>query len=144
MRLLIKLKLVALIAIWSLVCLGLYGIIALGEAVLEIGAGAAGAAVGQGGNASGLVDLLGDIVQWGIGLVWIVGAGALWFVKRLITSRETRAATMGAAAKVAGKAVPYVINRHPLGRMVNMASGPAGKLLGNMLSRRGKKPGGLT
>ncbi len=139
MRFLIKLKLVALIVIWSLVCLGLYGVIALGEAVLEVGAGAAGSAVGQGGNASGLIDLIGDIVQWGLGLIWIVGVAALWFLKRLITSRETRVATFGAATKAAGKAVPYVINRHPLGRVVNTASGPAGKILGNMLSRRGKK-----
>ncbi len=140
MRLLIKLKLIALIAIWSLICLGLYGVVALGEAVLEIGAGAAGAVVGQGGTMSGLIDLTGDIIQWGVGLVWIIGVGALWFIKRLITSRETRAATFGAATKAAGRAVPYVINRHPLGRMVNMASGPAGKLLGNMLSRKGKNP----
>ena len=140
MHLLIRLKMIALIMIWSLVCLGLYGIVALAEAVLEIGVGAAGSMVGQGGNASGLIDLTGDIIQWGIGLIWIVGAGALWFLKRLITSRETRAATLGVATKVAGKAVPYVIDRHPLGRVVNTARGPAGKLLGNMLLSRRKKP----
>ncbi len=134
MRFLLKLKLLVLIAIWSLVCLVLYGVIALGEAFLEIGADAAG------GAASGLVDLTGDIIQWGVGLLWITGVAALWFVKRLLTSRETRAATAGVAMKAAGKAVPYVINRHPLGRAANLASGPAARILQGLMARKTRKP----
>jgi hypothetical protein len=140
MRFLIKLKLIALIAIWSVVCLGLYAIIALGEAMLEIGAGATGAVIGQGGSASGLVDLTGDIIQWGVGLIWIVGVLALWFVKKLLTSRETRAATANVAIKTAGKAVPYALNKHPLGRAANMASGPAARILNGLMARKGRKP----
>jgi hypothetical protein len=133
MRFLIRLKLFALIAIWSVACLGLYGVIALGEAVLEVGANAAG-------GASGLVDLTGDIIQWGVGLLWITGAAALWFVKLLLTSRETRAATASVAMKAAGKTVPYVINRHPLGRAANIASGPAARILQGLMARKTRKP----
>lgn len=139
MRFLIKLKLIALIAIWSVTCLGLYAVIALGEAVLEIGAGAAGAVVGQGSAASGLMDLTGDIVQWGVGLIWLVGVVALWFTKKLITSRETRAATAGVAIGAAGKALPYVVNRHPLGRAAVLASGPATRILNGLMARKGRK-----
>jgi len=134
MRFLVKLKLFVLIAIWSLLCLLLYGVIALAKAVLEIGASAAG------GSASGLVDLTGDIIQWGVGLLWITGAAALWFVKKLLTSREARAATAGVAFKAAAKAVPYVINRHPLGRAANIASGPAARILGGLMARKARKP----
>jgi hypothetical protein len=130
---LIKLKLIALIAIWSLICLGLYGVIALGEAVLEVGADAA---TGQASGGSGLIDLLGDIVQWGVGLVWLAGVLALWFVKRLLTSRETRAATANLAVRTAATAAPFVIARHPLGKAVNVARGPAGKLLAGLLARK--------
>lgn len=133
MRFLIRLKLFALIAIWSVACLGLYGVIALGEAVLEVGADAAG-------WASGLIDLTGDIIQWGVGLLWITGAAALWFVKRLLTSRETRAATTGVAMKAAAKAVPYVVNRHPLGRAANIASGSAARILKGLMARKTRKP----
>jgi hypothetical protein len=136
MRLLIKLKLFALIAIWSVICLVLYAVLALGEALLEIGAGAAGAAVGQGGAAAGLVDLTGDIIQWGVGLMWLIGVGVIWYVKRLITSREERARAGGYAMKAAGAAVPYMINKHPVGRAVNMARGPAGRWIGAMLAKK--------
>jgi membrane protein implicated in regulation of membrane protease activity len=139
MRLLIKLKLFALIAIWSVICLGIYAVLALGEAVLEIGAGAAGAAIGQGGAASGLVDLTGDIIQWGVGLMWIIGVAALWYVKRLLTSREERARAGGFAVKAAGVAAPYVINKHPIGRVLNTARGPAGRWIGAMLAKRAAK-----
>lgn len=140
MRSLIKLKLIALIAIWSIICLGLYAVIGLGEAVLEIGAGAAGAVVGQGGSASGLMDLTGDIIQWGVGLVWLAGVMVLWFVKKLLTSRETRTATAGAAVKAATTAVPYVINKHPLGRAANAASDPAARILNGLMTRKTRKP----
>ncbi len=143
MRFLIKMKLVVLMTIWTLVCLAGYAIIALGEAVLEISVDAAGAVAGQNGSVSGLIDLAGDIIQWGVGLIWLSGVVALWFIKRLLTSRETRSATFNAAAKAAGKAAPHVVARHPLGRVVNMAHGPAGRMLGNMLSRKGRKPGQL-
>ncbi len=136
MRFLIRLKLIALIGIWSLICLGLYGVIAFGEALLEVGADMAGAAVGQGAGLSGLIDLTGDVVQWGVGLIWLAGVIALWFVKRLLTSSETRARTAGVAVKAASTAVPYVLSRHPLGRAVNVARGPAGRFLGGLLARK--------
>jgi len=139
MRALIKLKLLILIAIWSAVCLALFAAVALGEAVLEIGADVASAAVGQGGAASGLVDLTGDVVQWGIGLTWLAGILVLWFAKRLVTSREARSATARVAVKAATTAAPFVIARHPIGRAVNIARGPAGKLLAGMLARRGAR-----
>jgi hypothetical protein len=136
MRWLIKLKLIVLIGLWSVICLGLYAVLALGEAVVEVGAGAAGGLVGQGAPASGLVDTLGDVAQIGLGLVWLLGVLALWFVKRLITSRETRAATARVAVKGATVAAPYVLSRHPVGRAVNAARGPAGRWLGAMLAKR--------
>lgn len=140
MRFLIKLKLIALIAIWSLICFGLYAVISLGEAVLEIGAGAAGAVVGMGGPASGLADIAGDIIQWGIGLLWLAGVLALWFVKKLLTSRGTSAATAGVAVEAATKAVPYVVNKRPLGRAASMASGPASRILGGLMARKQHRP----
>jgi hypothetical protein len=140
LRLLLKLKLIALIALWSMICLALYAVLALIEGALEIGAGVAGAPIGQGGSLSGLVDLAGDIIQWGVGLMWLIGVVVLWYVKRLITSREARAQAAGVAVKAAGAAVPYVINKHPVGRAVNMARGPAGRMLGGILARKlGKK-----
>jgi hypothetical protein len=139
-RLLIKLKLFVLIALWTVICIGLYLVLALGEAVLEIGAGVLGAPVGQGASLVGLVDVTGDIVQWGVGFVWLIGVLVLWYVKRLLTSREERARAAGYAVKAAGAAAPYVINKHPVGRAVNMARGPAGKMLGGILARKlGKK-----
>lgn len=139
MQFLIRLKLFALIVMWTMACLGLYGAIALGEAILEVGAGAAGGVIGQGGAASGLVDLTGDIIQWGIGLLWIVGVAVLWFVKKLLTSRDARAATTGAVVKAATRAVPYVAARHPLGRAANLASGPAARLLEALMTRKSRE-----
>lgn len=136
MRLLLKLKLFVLIALWSLFCLGVYAVLAVIEGALEIGAGVAGAPVGQGGALSGVVDIAGDIIQWGVGLLWLIGVVALWYMKRLLTSREARAQAAGVAVKAAGAAAPYVINKHPVGRAVNMARGPAGRWLGAMLAKR--------
>lgn len=136
MRFLLKLKLFVLIAIWSAICLGLYVALALVEAVAEIGLGAAGATIGQGAAATNLVDLGGDILQWGVGIVWLIGVLVLWYVKRLLTSRETRAQAGRYAVKAATVAAPYVIDRHPVGRAVNMARGPGGKLLGAILARK--------
>ncbi len=138
-RLILKLKLFVLIALWSAICLGLYAVLALGEAVLEIGAGVAGAPVGQGGALVNLVDITGDIVQWGVGLLWVVGLVALWYVKRLFTSREERARAGRVAMSAATTAAPYIINKHPVGRAVNMARGPAGRWLGAMLAKRAMK-----
>jgi hypothetical protein len=135
-RLFLKLKLLALIALWSVICLGLYAVLALGEAVLEIGAGIAGAPVGQGGALSGLVDLTGDIIQWGVGLMWLIGVVVLWYVKRLLTSREERARAGRYAVSAATTAAPYIISKHPVGRAVNLARGPGGKWLGAMLARK--------
>jgi hypothetical protein len=142
MRLLIKLKLIALIAIWSLICLGLYLVVALGEAMLEISADAASAVVGQGGAASGLVDLTGDIVQWGVGLVWVAGAGALWFVKQRLTARRMPLSATGVATTtVPPKAAPHAIDRrHPAGPAAAAANGPAARILGGMMARKRQKP----
>jgi hypothetical protein len=139
MRFLIKLKSIALIAIWTVACIGLYAVIALGEAMLEIGAGAAGAVVGQGGSASGLMDLTGDIIQWGIGLMWLAGVLVLWVIKKLLTSRGTRAATAGVAITATNKAVPHVISKHPMGRAASGASGPAARMLSAMMARKARK-----
>jgi hypothetical protein len=136
MRWLLRLKMIVLIGLWSLLCLALYAVLALGEAVVEVGAGAAGGLIGQGGAATGIVDVAGDVVQFGVGLLWLAGILALWFAKRLLTSRETRAATARAAVKGATVAAPYVIARHPVGKAVNMARGPAGRWLGAMLAKR--------
>ena len=133
MRMLIKLKLIALIAIWSLICLGLYGVVAFGEAIVEIGADAM---TGQASGGSGLIDLMGDIVQGGIGLIWLAGALALWLVKRLLTSREARAATPNLAGRSAATTAPFGMARHPIGRAVNLVQGPAGKILAGLLARK--------
>ncbi|MGL4438395.1 MAG: hypothetical protein ACRCUE_03925 [Bosea sp. (in: a-proteobacteria)] len=140
MRFLIKLKLIALIAIWSMVCLGLYGAVAVGEAMLEIGAGAAGAIVGQGNSASKLADLTGDIVQWGIGLVWLAGAVALWFIKNALTSGATRTATGGITAKSATKTVPHVVNTNPPVRAPTADNGAAARILSELMARKSRKP----
>ncbi len=136
LRFLLRLKLLALVALWSLACIGLYLVVAFVEAALEVGASVGGAPIGQGAGLSGLVDLTGDIVQWGIGLLWLAGIAVLWFAKKLVTSRETRAATAGVAVKAATTAAPYVLARHPIGRAVNVARGPAGRLLGGLIARR--------
>ncbi len=136
MRWLLRLKMIVLIGLWSLLCLILYAVLAVGEAVLEVGAGAAGGLIGQGGRASGIVDVAGDVVQVGVGLLWIAGVAALWFAKRLITSRETRAAAGRAIIKGAAVAAPAVLARHPVGKAINTVRGPAGRLLGAMLARR--------
>lgn len=139
MRILLKLKLIALIALWSVICLGLYAVLALVEALSEIVLGAAGAAVGQGQTAVGLVDLGGDIVQWGVGLVWLIGLVTLWYLKRLVTSRETRRNAAGFAVKAAGTAGPYVLRKHPLGRAYGMAKGPAGRIVGGLIAKAIKR-----
>jgi hypothetical protein len=136
LRFLVNMKLMVLFALWSFLCLALYGVLALIEAVLEIGAGVAGAPVGQGGTLSGLVDLGGDIIQWGVGLMWLVGLVALWLIRRILISREARAQAGRYAVKAATTAAPYVISRHPLGKAVNMARGPAGRFLGGILARK--------
>jgi hypothetical protein len=136
MRFLITAKFIVIAALWSVLCLVLVLGVGLVEGVAEIGGGVAGAPIGQGGALSGLADLFGDILQWGVIGLWLVGLGVLWFVKKLLTSRETRRATAGAAIKTAATVGPYVINKHPVGRAVNMASSPGVRMLAGMIARR--------
>lgn len=136
MRWIVKLKFVVLVAVWSALCLGIWALLALMEAVGEIALGVAGAAVGQGRAGAGIADFGGDLLQWGLLLGWLLGIGALWFVKRLFTSREARKQAASVMVKAAGTAVPHIIDKHPVGKAVNLARGPGGKFLGGILARK--------
>jgi hypothetical protein len=140
MRFMLRLKLIVVMAIWSALCAGLYLVIAFGEAVLEFGAGAAGSIVGQGGSASGLMDLTGDIIQWGIGLIWLIGVLGLWFVKKLLTSRETRVSNTDVAVTAANKAAPYLANNRPAGRTEITTGTSASRILSGLMARKGRNP----
>ena len=133
MRFILTLKLMALMAIWSIACGGVFAIVAIGEALLEVGGSVAGALVGQGGPVSSLVDLSGDIIQWGLGLVWLLGMLALWGLKKLVTPRAPPAATPKMAApgiEMAGSASSV--------RTPKNAGDPAARILSGMLARKAK------
>ncbi len=133
MRFLIRLKLIALIGLWSVLCVVLYAVVALAEAVLEIGFGAAGSIVGQGTPAVGLADLTGDIIQWSIGLVWLAGTAILWLIRSRLKSASAQA-----------PAAPPVL---PVPKTASRVAGPVRsgpkldtrRILDAMIARRGQK-----
>ncbi|MGL4728656.1 MAG: hypothetical protein ACRCWO_07855 [Bosea sp. (in: a-proteobacteria)] len=76
-------------AVWSLICLVLFVLVSLVEGVFEGGAAIASAPLGGMDFGIGwLSDLLGDIGQIAMILLWAGGLAAIWFVKWMIVRRK--------------------------------------------------------
>jgi hypothetical protein len=130
LRGLIRLKLAVLIGLWTALCLTLVLFVALVEGAAELAGGAAGALVGQGALGIGLVDSFGDLVQAGLGLLWLAGTITLWLVKQRFarssaTSRPRPAGPPGPA-----------LSRRPEDRAARLAASPGVKLLAGIISRK--------
>jgi hypothetical protein len=133
-------------AVWSLVALVMFVLVSLVEGVFEGGAAVASAPLGGVDFGIGwIADLLGDIGQVLVLLVWLTGLAGIWFVKRLITSRQARASAAGYAGKAAYGAArhvgPMVVAKHPLGRAALFAGSPLGRRITSIVASRIKPPG---
>lgn len=77
--------------VWSLVSLVLFVIVSFVEGVFEGGARVVSMPLGGVDFGIGwLSDLLGDIGQVSVILLWLAGLAAIWFTKRLVTGRMLR------------------------------------------------------
>ncbi len=127
----------ALAALWSVICLGLFVIVSLIEGVFEGGAAVASAPLGGMDFGIGwLSDLIGDIGQIAVLLLWLGGLFAIWIIKRLVVSRRARSAAAAYAGKAAYGAAryagPMVVRKHPLGRAAVFAASPLGRRIASM------------
>jgi hypothetical protein len=134
MRRLLSLKLSLLMVLWTVLCAGLYVVLAAGEAALELGGSAAGGAIGSAADFSGVADLAGDAVQVVLGAVWVIGLVGLWIGRRVVAGRQRKPA-IPLASRPARLAAPFM--RQPRGHgMTQVLSGPTGRMLSRMLGRK--------
>ncbi len=131
----------AVAALWSVICLGLFVIVSLIEGVFEGGAAVASAPLGGMDFGIGwLSDLIGDIGQIAVLLLWLGGLFAIWIIKRLVVSRRARSAAAAYAGKAAYGAAryagPMVVRKHPVGRAAVFAASPLGRRIASMAAGR--------
>jgi hypothetical protein len=123
--------------IWSLICVALFLVVSLVEGVFE--GAAAIASVPLGGMDFGigwLSDLLGDLGQIAMILLWLGGMVSIWFIKRLITRRDARAEAVTYARPVLQGPAPPVAP-------APIADGPqarAAALVASQLRRAANRP----
>jgi membrane protein implicated in regulation of membrane protease activity len=126
MRRLLSLKLSLLMVLWTVLCAGLYVVLAAGEAALELGGSAA--------DFSGVADLAGDAVQVVLGAVWVIGLIGLWIGRRVVAGRQRKPA-IPVAPRPARRAAPFMRQPRSTG-MTQVLSGPNGRMLSRMLGRK--------
>lgn len=131
MRRLLSLKLSLLMVLWTVLCIVLYGVLAVGEAILEIGGSAAGAVVGQSGAVSGLADLAGDALQFLVGLMWVAGVIGLWIAKRVV-----RPGISQPVRPVYARQPPPKFPKARPREMKHVLTGASGRILARMLGRK--------